>query len=132
MRSRLAAMIIILRHQLRRIFGRCSLYISADVKAGDTLTPDNVKSVRPGFGLHPKYYEKVIGRRFARDRSLGDRLTIGDISDFSIDPEDIKNMTNAVVVGGGISGIVAAVLLNKKFEHVSIIEASPTCTWWSP
>ena len=36
-------------------------------------------------------------------------------------------MTNAVVVGGGISGIVAAVLLNKKFDHVSIIEASPRC-----
>jgi len=36
-------------------------------------------------------------------------------------------MTNAVVVGGGISGIVAAVLLKKKFDHVSIIEATPTC-----
>jgi len=36
-------------------------------------------------------------------------------------------MTNAVVVGGGISGIVAAVLLSKKFDEVSIIEATPTC-----
>ena len=74
----------------KNFFARRSLYISADVRAGDTLSADNIKSVRPGFGLHPKYYEKVIGMRFTRDRSLGDRLTSDDISDFSIDVEDVK------------------------------------------
>lgn len=46
---------------------RRSLYVVADVKAGDTVTPDNVRSIRPGFGLAPRHYDDIIGRRFASD-----------------------------------------------------------------
>jgi N-acetylneuraminate synthase/pseudaminic acid synthase len=72
----------------KNIFARRSIYISADVKAGDIISPENIKSVRPGFGLHPKYYNSVIGMRFTRDRTLGDRLTQEDISNFTIEIED--------------------------------------------
>lgn len=46
---------------------RRSLYFVRDLKAGDLITPDAIKSVRPGFGLAPKFFESVCGRRVARD-----------------------------------------------------------------
>lgn len=46
---------------------RRSLYFVRDLKAGDTITSDAVRSVRPGFGLAPKYLEEVIGRSAARN-----------------------------------------------------------------
>jgi pseudaminic acid synthase len=53
-----------------RVFRR-SLYISADVRAGDRLTPENVRIIRPGFGLPPKHYETVLGKRVSRDAPAG-------------------------------------------------------------
>jgi pseudaminic acid synthase len=46
---------------------RRSLYISEDMKNGDVFTPRNMRSVRPGLGLAPKYYETVLGKRVNRD-----------------------------------------------------------------
>jgi sialic acid synthase SpsE len=57
-----------------REFSR-SLYVAEDVKAGDVVTEKNVRSVRPGFGLHPKYLQKVLGRTFSKDCKKGDRMT---------------------------------------------------------
>jgi pseudaminic acid synthase len=57
-----------------RDFSR-SLYVVKDIKAGDLITEDNIKSVRPGFGLHPKYYSQLIGKRAVRDAFFGDRFT---------------------------------------------------------
>lgn len=53
---------------------RRSLYITADVKAGAALGPENVRSVRPGFGLAPKHLPQVIGRKAARDLKFGEPL----------------------------------------------------------
>lgn len=46
---------------------RRSLYFVRDLKAGEIVTPDAVRSVRPGYGLAPKYLEKVIGRTVTRN-----------------------------------------------------------------
>ena len=43
-----------------RIFKR-SIYASKDIKAGDIFTKENIKVVRPGNGLHPRYYDKILG-----------------------------------------------------------------------
>lgn len=51
-----------------------SLYIVKDVKKGETLTNENVKSIRPGFGMHPKYYNEVLGKEFISDFEKGTRL----------------------------------------------------------
>lgn len=48
-----------------------SLFIAQDMKAGDQFTPENLRSVRPGFGLHTKYYDQLLGKKIARDVSMG-------------------------------------------------------------
>jgi pseudaminic acid synthase len=54
---------------------RRSLYITADLEAGDTLTSDNVRAIRPGFGLPTKFYDSLLGKRIARDVKRGTPLT---------------------------------------------------------
>ena len=56
-----------------RAFAR-SLYIVKDVKKGDTITKENIKSIRPGFGLHPKHYFTIMGKKFKGDYQKGSRL----------------------------------------------------------
>ena len=58
-----------------------SLYVAEDVKAGDLITEKNVRSVRPGFGLHPKYLPEIIGKKFAKDCKKGERFEIEMIKD---------------------------------------------------
>lgn len=53
---------------------RRSLYFVKDIKAGEVITPDVVRSVRPGFGLPPKYYAAVLGKRVSRDVAFGTPL----------------------------------------------------------
>ncbi|MCY4780814.1 pseudaminic acid synthase [Sphingobacterium sp. UT-1RO-CII-1] len=57
-----------------RDFAR-SLYIAKPIRQGEKLTSAHVRSVRPGFGLHPQYYSEVIGRVVTQDLELGDRLS---------------------------------------------------------
>jgi N-acetylneuraminate synthase len=50
---------------------RRSLYIAKDLKAGDVLTAENVRAIRPGFGLPPKYLEVLLGKTVSRDVARG-------------------------------------------------------------
>lgn len=61
-----------------REFSR-SLFVSMDVKAGDVLTKENIKSVRPGYGLHPKYYYEILGKQFLTDAKKGEPLSINHV-----------------------------------------------------
>jgi len=54
---------------------RRSLYFVTDLKAGDVITLDAVRSVRPGFGLPPKHLDAIIGRRLERDVLWGTPIT---------------------------------------------------------
>ncbi|MBT8167149.1 pseudaminic acid synthase [Falsiruegeria litorea] len=50
---------------------RRSLYIAHDLKAGDVLTPENLRRIRPGLGLAPRHYDVLIGRQVGRDVARG-------------------------------------------------------------
>lgn len=56
-----------------------SLYISEDVKRGDFLTDKNIKSIRPNFGLHPKHYDEIIGKKAKKDLQKGTPISWNDI-----------------------------------------------------
>jgi len=53
-----------------RQFSR-SLFVVKDVKAGEVITKENVRSIRPGYGLHPKYFPEIVGKQFKIDIEKG-------------------------------------------------------------
>jgi N-acetylneuraminate synthase len=62
------------REQASRVFRR-SLFVVQNVRAGETFTEDNVHSIRPGYGLHTRYLDEVVGRQAAHDISRGTPLS---------------------------------------------------------
>ena len=54
---------------------RRSIFIVKDVKAGEKITEDNIRIIRPGDGLKPKYYEEVLGKTFSKDLPAGTPLS---------------------------------------------------------
>ena len=57
---------------------RRSLYVVKDTAAGETFTADNVRSIRPGYGMSPKYYDEVLGKMAKVDIKRGTALTTMD------------------------------------------------------
>jgi pseudaminic acid synthase len=54
---------------------RRSLFVTKDIKAGELLTSSNIAPLRPGFGLHPSCYSKVIGKKAKQDIAAGTPLS---------------------------------------------------------
>lgn len=52
-----------------------SLYVVEDIKKGEVITEQNVRSIRPGFGLHPKYLKDILGKIVATDVIKGQRFS---------------------------------------------------------
>lgn len=50
---------------------RRSIYVARDMKAGEVLTPENIRCVRPGLGLAPKFFDMLVGRRISADVRMG-------------------------------------------------------------
>lgn len=61
-----------------RDFSR-SLYIVKDIEAGEEITPENVRSIRPGYGLHPKHYYEIMGKKIKYTTKAGNRLELDNI-----------------------------------------------------
>jgi pseudaminic acid synthase len=56
-----------------------SLYVVEDMKPGDLISANNVKSIRPGFGLHPKYLKEIIGKKVNKNIDRGTRFSLNFI-----------------------------------------------------
>lgn len=66
-------------NERKRKFAR-SLYVVKDIKKGEKFTAENVRSIRPANGLHPKYYEDVLGKTAKKDYAFATPLTLEDIA----------------------------------------------------
>ena len=56
-----------------------SLYVTENMNKGDVVTEENVRSVRPGYGLHPKFLPKLIGKKVNIDIEKGERFSLNMI-----------------------------------------------------
>jgi pseudaminic acid synthase len=61
-----------------------SLYVVKDIEKGEIITEENVKSIRPGFGLHPKYLNHILGKPIKITKKIGDRLNESDFNEHLI------------------------------------------------
>jgi N-acetylneuraminate synthase len=59
--------------------GKRSIYAARNIAIGDLFTKDNIRVIRPGYGLHPKYFQEIIGQRATRGIALGQPLSERDI-----------------------------------------------------
>ena len=60
--------------KINREFSR-SLFVVKDMCAGDVFTGENIRSIRPGFGLHPRYLGEVLGKKARRELKKGTPLS---------------------------------------------------------
>jgi pseudaminic acid synthase len=58
-----------------RVFSR-SLYVAKDIKKGEVFSEENIRSVRPGYGMHPKYLKNVLGKTAQKDYEFGERFSL--------------------------------------------------------
>jgi len=63
------------KQQKGREFSR-SLYVVEHIKEGDIITEKNVRSIRPGFGLHPKYLNEVLGKKVNKELDKGEAFSL--------------------------------------------------------
>lgn len=61
-----------------KVFAR-SLYVAEDIKKGEVITAENVRSVRPGLGLHPKYLKEILGKKMKVSKEKGHVFKLEDI-----------------------------------------------------
>ena len=58
---------------------RRSLYVAADIRAGEVFTPDNLRAIRPGLGLPPKYLDRLLGKTARRNLVRGTPISWDDL-----------------------------------------------------
>ncbi len=74
-------------HEKSSLQFRRSLYITKDMRAGDIFAPENLRAIRPGLGLAPKFYDSLLGKRICRDAPKGTPMS-WDLVDASARPQN--------------------------------------------
>ena len=65
--------------ELEGLGDKATKYIVKDMQAGDVLTEENLRSIRPGLGVPPKYYEKLLGKKVKNNLNRGTAVSWDDI-----------------------------------------------------
>ena len=60
--------------------GKRSIYISEKINEGEVITTKNIKVIRPGYGLHPRYYTDVLGKKANKNLEIGQPLSFNDLN----------------------------------------------------
>lgn len=68
------------KQQSGKAFTR-SLYVAQNIEKGTIITEEHIRSVRPGFSLHPKHFKVILGKKAKRDMELGDRISLDDFTE---------------------------------------------------
>jgi N-acetylneuraminate synthase len=55
---------------------RRSLYVVQNVEQGDEITPENLRAIRPGFGLSASYFESIVGKKFNQEVKIGTPMSL--------------------------------------------------------
>lgn len=58
-----------------------SLFVVSNVRKGDIITEENVRSIRPGYGLHPKHFNDILGKKFTKNIEKGEPLELNMINE---------------------------------------------------
>ena len=53
-----------------------SIYVSKNIKKGEKITNFNIRIIRPSFGLHPRYFNSIIGKKVNKNLFSGDRMQL--------------------------------------------------------
>ena len=64
------------KNSKKNLSGRRSLYIASNIKKGNKFDSNNVKSIRPSYGLHPKYLDKILGKKAKYNLVAGQRMKL--------------------------------------------------------
>ena len=67
------------KNSIKNLSGKKSIYIIKEINKKDKFTEENIRCVRPSFGLHPKYFNWVLGKKSNRNLKPGERLTLKSI-----------------------------------------------------
>ena len=61
---------------MKNIYSKRSIYVSSKIIKGEKINKENIKVVRPSYGLNPKYYNYVLGKKVNKNLFHGDRLSL--------------------------------------------------------
>lgn len=68
------------KQELNNLIFRKSIFVVENISKGERLTPENIRVIRPGYGLSPKYYDEVLGKVALKDLTFGTPLSFDDIA----------------------------------------------------
>ncbi len=67
------------RQEMGNLKFRKSIFVSEDIREGETLTERNIRVIRPAHGLEPKYYWEVLGKKAKKDLHRGNPLRMDEV-----------------------------------------------------
>ena len=62
------------KNELKNRKFRRSIYVVKNIKKGETFSKKNVKCIRPGYSVDPKYFDKIIGKKSPSNLNFGSRI----------------------------------------------------------